>query len=65
MSLGRRGLNFSAQAVQDAQAAQVTRTGPGARLADAPAAMQRRRDLYRKYVGDRAVPIFYCDAIHQ
>jgi hypothetical protein len=59
MSLGRRGLYFSAQA------AQATQTGPGARLADAPAAMQRRRDLYRKYVGDRAVPIFYCDAIHQ
>ena len=50
MSLGRRrGLNFSAQA---------PRTRPGERRADAPAAMQRRRDLYRKYVGDRVVTIF-------
>lgn len=62
MSLGRRR-------ARPQLLAQVARTGPGARLADAAAAMQRRRrDLYREYVGDRAVSNFFivnCDAIHQ
>ena len=58
MSLGRR------RRARPQLLAQVARTGPGAgaRLADAPVAMQRRRrDLYREYVGDRAVSIFYCE----
>ena len=47
MSLGRRR-------ARPQLLAQVARTGPGARLADVAAAMQRR-DLYREYIGDRVV----------